>query len=332
LLTRSRRSVRRLRSGRRARSAALARGVSVAIAIHGGAGLVQPNSLSPEREAACLHGLRRALDVGYAVLAGGGAAVDAVLEAVVALEDDPLFNAGRGAVLTAAGTVELDAAIMDGRERRAGAVASVTGVRNPVRLARLVMDSTPHVLMVGAGAEALAAEHGLPRAPLSYFRTDERVAQLHAAQGQPFALGSSASRLDEYGTVGAVARDRMGHLAAATSTGGMTNKRPGRVGDTPIIGAGTFAWDRTCAVSGTGHGEPYIRASLAARVSAYVELGGLSVAAAADRVIAELPELRGAGGLIAVGADGTIAMPFNTAGMFRASRSADGQTVIAIWR
>lgn len=311
--------------------AAIAGVVPFSIAIHGGAGLLQRHSLSPEREAACLSGLARALRAGHALLDAGGSALDAVVESVRVLEDDPLFNAGRGAVLAADGTVELDAAVMDGRDRSAGAVAAVHGVRNPVLLASLVRASTPHVLLVGAGAERLAAEHGLRVEPLEYFVTPERVDQLKVAQGHTFSLGAGGPRTDVYGTVGAVARDRAGHLAAATSTGGMTNKRPGRVGDTPVIGAGTFAWDRTCAVSGTGHGEPFVRLSVAARVSAYMDIGGLDLAQAAARVIGELPELGGAGGLIAVGADGTVALPFNTGGMFRAAQRGHEPPFVAIW-
>jgi L-asparaginase / beta-aspartyl-peptidase len=189
-----------------------------------------------------------------------------------------------------------------------------------------VKDLTPHVLVVGAGAERLAAEHQLRFEPATYFRTEERVRQLSAAQH----LAASSST-DVYGTVGAVARDRAGHVAAATSTGGMVNKRPGRVGDTPIIGAGTFAWDHTCAVSGTGHGEPFVRLSVASRVSAYMEMRGMGVAEAAAAVLRDLPGVGGAGGLIAVGADGVVAMPFNTAGMFRGSRRGDEVPEIAIW-
>ncbi|MEQ1505306.1 MAG: isoaspartyl peptidase/L-asparaginase, partial [Myxococcota bacterium] len=276
----------------------------------------------------CRAGLRAALDAGAAVLRAGGSAVDASVAAVVVLEDDPLFNAGRGAVLAADGSVELDAAVMDGSDRRAGAIAGAKTPRNPILLARAVMDHTPHVLLAGAGADALAIERSLPIEPPSYFRTDERAAQLARAQG--FTLDAAGT--DVYGTVGAVARDEAGHVAAATSTGGMTNKRPGRVGDSPILGAGTFAWDRTCAISGTGHGEPFVRLGVAARVSAWIELGGLTLAAAADRVIRdELPGLGGRGGLIAVDASGAIAMPFVTGGMFRGVIADDRAPETAIW-
>jgi beta-aspartyl-peptidase (threonine type) len=260
------------------------------------------------------------------VLASGGAALDAVVAAVVSLEEDPLFNAGRGAVLTSDGTVELVAAVMDGRTREGGAVAGARTVRNPVRLARAVMESTPHVLLVGEGAELLANERGLERVDPSFFVTDERLDQLARIRAE------EKVKLDVYGTVGAVARDASGHLAAATSTGGMVNKRPGRVGDTPILGAGTFAWDRTCAVSGTGHGEPFVRLGAAARVSALMELAGLALAEAVRRVIqVELPVLEGEGGLVAVDAAGDVALEFNSAGMFRGWLRDGGEPYVEIW-
>jgi len=296
------------------------------IAVHGGAGLVHRHSLTPEREEACRAGLRDALAAGADVLGRRGTALDAAVAAVVSLEDNPLFNAGRGAVLTADGRIELDAAVMDGRSRAAGAVAGVRTVRNPIRLARAVMERTPHVLLIGDGAEGLAAEVGLERVDPSFFRTAERVEQLARTRAEQEA------KLDVYGTVGAVARDLDGHLAAATSTGGMVNKRPGRVGDTPVIGAGTFAWDRTCAVSGTGHGEPFVRLGVGARVSALMELAGLSLAAAARRVIHdELPELHGDGGLVAVDTAGEVALAFNSAGMFRGWVRDGGVPHVEIW-
>ena len=222
-----------------------------AIAVHGGAGAVPRAALTPEREARYREGLERALDAGYALLEGGGSSLDAVTTAVRILEDDPLFNAGHGAALTRDGAAELDAAIMDGRQLRAGAVASVRHVRNPIELARRVMEKSRHVLLVGAGAEEFALEEKFQLVPNLYFRTAERVEQLEAEQ-----RGARVSDLvpSTRGTVGAVARDTAGNLAAATSTGGMTNKRPGRVGDSPIIGAGTYAKNGVCAVSATGHG------------------------------------------------------------------------------
>ncbi|MEZ4241081.1 MAG: isoaspartyl peptidase/L-asparaginase [Myxococcota bacterium] len=303
--------------------------MAYALAVHGGAGLIRADSLSPAREAACREALVRALAAGEAVLRRGGAALDAVTAAVVVLEDDPVFNAGRGAVLCADGSVELDAAVMDGRTRAAGAVAAAKTPRNPVMLARAVMERTPHVLVVGAGADVLAAELGLSLAARAWFVTPEREAQLAAATGVTLDHDAKA---DVYGTVGAVAADRDGHVAAATSTGGMTGQRPGRVGDTPVIGAGTWAWDRTCAVSGTGHGEPFVRLGVGQRISALCELAGLDLAAAAERVIREeLPGLEGRGGVIAVDGQGNVAMPFNTAGMFRGSVREGEAPVVAIW-
>lgn len=298
------------------------------LVVHGGAGLLRRASLTPEREAACRAGLEAALAQGERVLSVGGSALDAVEAAVIVLEDDPVFNAARGAVLASDGGVELDAAVMDGRTRRAGAIAGARTPRNPIRLARAVMEHTPHVLLGGAGADAFASELALPTELQDYFRTPERIAQLENVRKPP----PVAPEPDVYGTVGAVACDRDGHVAAATSTGGTTNKRPGRVGDTPILGAGTFAWDRTCAVSGTGHGEPFVRLGVAQRVSAWMELGGLDLETAAERVIQrEILELEGRGGLIAVDASGRIATPFNTGGMFRGSvREGEGPQV-AIW-
>ena len=304
-----------------------------ALAIHGGAGLVRRDVLTGEREQRCLRTLSAALEVGRAVLEAGGSALDAVEATVVHLEDDPVFNAGRGSVLNADGRVEMDASVMDGRGRRAGAVAGVTTVRNAVRLARAVMDHTPHVMLIGEGAEAFARERGLVTVDPSWFLVEERLEQLNRAKEQQrFELDHGSDHKDVYGTVGAVARDRSGHLAAATSTGGMINKRPGRVGDSPIIGAGTFADDATCAVGGTGHGEPFVRLGVSARVSALMELAGLSLEQATHRVIfEELPKLDGQGGLIAVDRDGNVALPFNTAGMFRGWVREGEAPSVAIW-
>jgi beta-aspartyl-peptidase (threonine type) len=306
----------------------------LALALHGGAGLIRRNSLSPERERACLAGLRAALDAGYRILEQGGTALDAVQRTVECLEDDPLFNAGRGSVLAHGGRIELDAAIMDGRDRTAGAVAAVTSPRNPIAAARAVCERTPHVLLCGPGADDFIREAGLAVADLAWFLTPERIAQYQAVTATGgFTLdhdghGGSTGAL---GTVGAVACDARGDLAAATSTGGMVNKRPGRVGDSPIIGAGTFAWNPTCAVSATGHGEPFMRLSVAARVSALMELAGLDLCRAGHRVIhQDLADVHGQGGLVAVDAQGHVCMPFNTGGMFRAARTAEGVTV-EIW-
>jgi L-asparaginase/beta-aspartyl-peptidase (threonine type) len=306
----------------------------LALVVHGGAGLIRRDSLTPEREDRCRAGLRAALDAGWAVLHAGGSALDAVQASVVALEEDPAFNAGRGAVLAAGGTVELDAAIMDGTGRAAGAIAGATLPRSPIAAARAVLSGTPHVLLCGPGADAFIVDAGLETADASWFETPERRAQYEAVAavgGYGLDHGPLGGKKDVYGTVGAVACDRGGHVAAATSTGGMVNKLHGRVGDTPVIGAGTYAWDQTCAVSGTGHGEPFIRLAVAHRISDLMELAGLSVAEAAERVIrVELPAVAGEGGVIAVDAAGRIAMPFNTGGMFRGWRT-EAETGVQIW-
>jgi len=300
-----------------------------AIAIHGGAGAVPRASLSAQREQRFRAGLEAALDGGYAVLERGGSSLDAVATAVRILEDDPCYNAGHGAALTRDGAVELDAAIMDGKQMRAGAVASLRHVKNPVDLARHVMEKSRHVLLVGPGAEEFALEEGLTLVPNRYFRTAERLEQLQAEQ-----RGERVSELvpATQGTVGAVARDDAGNLAAATSTGGMTNKRPGRVGDSPIIGAGTYAKNRVCAVSATGHGEYFIRAVAAHHVCAAVEYRGLALEEAVREMLHEvLPALGGDGGLIAVDHAGRIAMDFSTEGMFRGARDSNGRRDIAIY-
>jgi len=300
-----------------------------AIAIHGGAGAVPRATLSPERERAYRAGLEAALDGGSAVLERGGSSLDAVTAAVRILEDDPLFNAGRGAALTREGAAELDAAIMDGRQQRAGAVASVRHVKNPVELARRVMEKSRHVLLVGPGAEEFALEEGFALMPNLYFRTPERISQLEHEQ-----RGERVSDLvpPGQGTVGAVARDRDGNLAAATSTGGMTNKRPGRVGDSPIIGAGTYAKNGVCAVSATGHGEYFIRAVAAHHVCAAVEYRGLTLELAMRELLNDiLRGLGGDGGLIGVDRDGRIVMEFSTEGMYRGARDSSGRSEIAIY-
>lgn len=301
-----------------------------AIAIHGGAGAVPRATLSSEREQRYRAGLEAALDGGYAVLERGGSSLDAVTAAVRILEDDPCFNAGRGAALTRDGAAELDAAIMDGRQQRAGAVASVRHVKNPVELARRVMEKSRHVLLVGGGAEEFALEEGFALVPNLYFRTPERQSQLEHEQ-----RGERVSDLvppPAHGTVGAVARDRDGNLAAATSTGGMTNKRPGRVGDSPIIGAGTYAKNGVCAVSATGHGEYFIRAVAAHHVCAAVEYRGLTLELAIRELLHDiLSGLGGDGGLIGVDRDGRIVMDFSTEGMYRGARDSSGRSEIAIY-
>jgi len=293
-----------------------------AIAIHGGAGAVSRTTLAAERERRYRAGLEAALDGGYAVLERGGSSLDAVAAAVRLLEDHPSFNAGHGAALTRDGAAELDAAIMDGRQLRAGAVASVRHVRNPIDLARRVMEKSRHVLLVGAGAEEFALEEHFTLVPNQYFRTAERLEQLESDLVPPAPQG----------TVGAVACDAAGNLAAATSTGGMTNKRPGRVGDSPIIGAGTYAKNGVCAVSATGHGEYFIRAVAAHHVCAAVEYRGLTLEQAIHELLhGILRTLGGDGGLIAIDGDGRIVMDFSTEGMFRGARDAAGRREIAIY-
>jgi beta-aspartyl-peptidase (threonine type) len=284
--------------------------------IHGGAGTIRREEMTAEREARHREALLVALAAGEAVLAQGGAALDAVAEAVRSLEDCPLFNAGRGGTFTNAGTIEMDAAVMRGEDRAAGAVAGVTRIRNPVLAARCVMERTPHVLLAGPAADAFAEAEGLDMAPPEYFRTEHRWQQLQAAlAAQRVALDHDLPA--RMGTVGAVARDAAGRLAAATSTGGMTNKRPGRVGDSPLIGAGTWA-DRHVAVSCTGVGEAFIRCAAAHEVSALVRLGGRGLALAAAQVaLWEVPDCGGRGGLIAVDAAGEPAIAFGTEGMYR---------------
>ena len=303
----------------------------IAIAIHGGAGVISRASMTAENERAYREDLGRALDAGYAVLESGGAGMDAVVAAVKILEDSPYFNAGKGAVFNHEGLNELDAAIMDGATQKAGAVAGVRHVKNPIELARMVMERTPHVLLSGEGAEEFALEQGVALVPGSYFYTERRWKQLEDAQ-RAERTASLTEDIGYFGTVGAVARDRNGNLAAATSTGGMTNKRWGRIGDSPIIGAGTYADNATCAVSATGSGEYFIRAVVAHEICARVRLSGVSAATAArDVVHGRLKEIGGDGGVIVVDRDGALSLEFNTEGMFRAARDSRGRREIAIY-
>jgi beta-aspartyl-peptidase (threonine type) len=302
-----------------------------ALAIHGGAGTLRRGEMTVEREALYRAGLARAVSAGRDVLAWGGSALDAVTLAVCALEEDPLFNAGRGAVFTRAGTQEMDAAVMDGRNRRAGAVAAIFGPRNPILAARAVMESSPHVLLIGDGAMSFCREAGLEFAEAAYFFTESRWKALQAtlAQEEAGLVDSDESR--RHGTVGAVARDRDGNLAAATSTGGMTGKLPGRVGDSPVIGAGTYADNATCAVSATGHGEFFIRYAAAHEIAARMAHGGQSLTDAAKAVVGELGRVGGSGGVVAVGCDGALALPFNCMGMYRGYVRDDGIVYTAIY-
>jgi len=301
------------------------------LAIHGGAGTLPRAEMRGEQELNYRAGLAEALDAGYAVLQARGSSLDAVTRAVMVLEDNPLFNAGRGSVFTHDGRNELDAAIMDGRTLRAGAVSALTHIKNPIDLARAVMEHSEYVMLSGAGAEEFALSRGVALVPQSYFHTPERWRQLERVRGGD--AGLSAMTISHVGTVGAVALDDDGRLAAATSTGGMTGKRYSRVGDSPIIGAGTYADDRSCAVSATGHGEIFIRAAVAHDICARVRFGGRSLRdAVREVVLEELPALHGEGGVIAIDRSGEIAMEFNSEGMFRASRKSDEEPRIAIYR
>jgi beta-aspartyl-peptidase (threonine type) len=310
-----------------------------AFAIHGGAG-------SEDKEAAYQAKLAEALAAGEKVLAEGGAALDAVVAAITLMEDSPLFNAGKGAVFTADGKNELDSSIMDGATLNAGAVSGVTNVKNPILLARAVMDRSKHVMLQGKGAETFAAENGLEIVDPEYFYTERRWQQLQKAKEQKTGaiLDHDLEFLDpddlpddlddhKFGTVGAVALDRHGNLAAGTSTGGMTNKSWGRVGDSPIIGAGTYASNTSCAVSATGSGEYFIRATVARSVCALMEYGNLPLDVAADRIIMQqLGEMGGDGGIISLDRDGNIALVFNTKGMYRASVREGEEPVIGIYQ
>lgn len=297
----------------------------VTILVHGGAGALAPGRYTAEEEAAYKAKLAEALEAGYAILENGGEAVDAVEAAIVIMEDSPYFNAGKGAVFTREGKNELDASIMEGRTRNAGAVAGVTRVKNPIRLAREVMENSEHVMFARDGAETFAKERGLELVKEKYFYTERRWKTYRDALEREKKQEDASLPADfKYGTVGAVALDADGDLAAGTSTGGMTLKRYGRVGDAPIIGAGTFADNASCAVSATGHGEYFMRLTIARDICAQVEYAGASVADAADDVINNrLENLGGDGGVIVLGKDGDYAMTFNSAGMFRGVKTAD---------
>jgi beta-aspartyl-peptidase (threonine type) len=293
------------------------------LVIHGGAGVIERSRITPEKDREIRAALDAALAAGSAVLDRGGGALDAVEAAVRVLEDDPNFNAGHGSVFTFDGKIELDASIMDGRNRAAGAVTGVTTTRNPVSLARRVMEQSGHVFLSDEGADGFARQQKLEQVPNSWFATPYRKRQLEEYKSKKVAA------LDveyKYGTVGAVALDRAGHVAAATSTGGMTGKRWGRIGDSPIVGAGTYADDRACAVSATGAGEYFIRVGAAHEICARMRLAGESGQAAADAVMAEIKALGGSGGVILVSPGGEAVYSFNTPGMYRGTASADGRS------
>jgi beta-aspartyl-peptidase (threonine type) len=303
-----------------------------ALVIHGGAGVSSRESVSAEDEKAIRHDLDLALDAGQAVLASGGSALDAVTAAIVVLEDSPWFNAGRGSVYNAEGRHELDASIMEGKSKRAGAVAGVTSIRNPIRLARAVMEHSEHVMLATLGAEQFAdTRPEIERVPQTYYGTARRMKQLEDARALEAAAAKHTVQGTYFGTVGAVALDAQGNIAAGTSTGGMTNKRFSRVGDSPIIGCGTYA-DARCGVSGTGWGEFFIRAAVAHDICARVAYRGDTLADAAEAVVnGEVVRLGGDGGAIALDVEGNIAMPFNTPGMYRGWVNPDGSRGTAIF-
>lgn len=327
---------------------------TLGFAIHGGAGTMARGQMSAELEAEYRAGLTAALVAGHDILRAGGASLDAVIAAITLLEDNPLFNAGRGAVFTDAGTNELDASIMEGRNLRAGAVAGVRRIKNPITLARLVMERSPHVLFTTDAAERFAQSQNVALVDPKYFYTEQRWQDLQRAKERerqqqqqrpqtpatspatPRKLGSSqpagAVYDAKFGTVGAVALDRSGDLAAGTSTGGFTNKRSGRIGDSPIIGAGTYADNQTCAVSATGDGEYFIRAAVAHDISAQIAYRNADIDTAAAAAIAKVGRLGGSGGVIAIDRNGRIAMPFNTAGMYRAYIDPAGKPVVKIYK
>ena len=336
----------------------------ITLVIHGGAGTITRANMTPEKEKAYNEALNQALQTGYAILKKGGTSLDAVEATVRVMEDSPLFNAGKGAVFTHDGRNELDAAIMDGQSLKAGSIAGATTVRNPITAARAVMEKSEHVLLTGAGADQFAREKGLVIVSPEYFRTEARYQQLQkalaedksagtadqlntptkaAAPAQPKGktkAGKPQSYQDQqiftegkkYGTVGAVALDQFGNLAAATSTGGMTNKRYGRVGDAPIIGAGTYADNQSCAVSATGWGEYFIRATVARDIAARMEYGKQPLKEAAQATIDKVAKLGGDGGLIALDREGNLTMPFNSEGMYRGYMKANGQTEVLIYK
>jgi len=304
------------------------------IAIHGGAGTLVKGMMTPDKELVYKTALKLALDIGYDILDKGGDAIDAVEVAVKSLEDSHLFNAGKGSVFTAEGTHEMDASIMDGKTRNAGAVSLVTGIKNPISLAKDVMMKSEHVFLAGEGAMRFAKAQGYSYEKEDYFFDELRYQQWQDIKGSDsFQLDHSVKKDSKFGTVGAVACDKEGNIAAATSTGGMTNKKYGRVGDSPIIGSGNYANNATCAVSCTGSGEFFIRGVVAYDVAALIEHKNYSLAQAADEVINKrILEINGDGGLIAVDSKGNIAMPFNTEGMYRACRNSEGIEEVLIYK
>ena len=304
------------------------------IAIHGGAGTLVKGMMTPEKELAYKKGLKEALDDGYSILERGGTAVDAVEKAVKTLEDSHLFNAGKGSVFTATETHEMDASIMDGKNLNAGAVTLISGIKNPVSLAKDVMEKSEHVFLAGEGAMQFAKKLNYSLEDDNYFYDELRHQQwLEVKNTDTFQLDHSAKKDSKFGTVGAVACDKEGNIAAATSTGGMTNKKWGRVGDSPLIGAGNYANNKTCAVSCTGSGEYFIRGVVAYDVSCLIEFKGMSLEEATNEVIHKrILEIGGDGGLIAINTKGNISMPFNTEGMYRAMKTSSGMYEVSIFK
>jgi beta-aspartyl-peptidase (threonine type) len=305
------------------------------IAVHGGAGTILRSLMTPEKEAFYIKGLQEAIDAGHKILISGGSSVDAVEAAVMALENFPLFNAGKGAVFTNKGTHEMDASIMDGKTLEAGAVSGISNVQNPVALARVIKDKSGHVFLCGSEAETFAKLMQLPFQPDDYFYEEGRYKQwqeVKDSEGYQLDHTVNSGEGKKFGTVGAVALDLHGNIAAATSTGGMTNKRFGRVGDSPMIGAGTYANNHTCAVSCTGHGEYFIRAVVAYDISCLMEYKGYTLKQACDYVVKDkLVKLGGEGGLIAIDISGNIELPFNSEGMYRAYKKGNTDAVIKIY-
>ena len=302
------------------------------IAVHGGAGTISKNKLTQDKEAQYTKGLEEALSAGEVILKAGGTSIEAVASAVRCLEDHPLFNAGKGSVFTFEGTHEMDAAIMCGKTLKAGSVAGIQSIKNPISLAKKIMDTSEFVFLSGQGAENFAREHQLEFESGDYFFTEDRFLQLQSARnGSRVQLDHADDK--KFGTVGAVAIDRQGNLAAATSTGGMTNKRYGRIGDSPVIGAGTYANNHTCAVSATGHGEYFIRSVVAYDISCLMEYKGFDLQKACEKVVNEkLIKLKGEGGVIAVDLNGNISLCFNSEGMYRAYVKEGGKKEVRIFR
>jgi beta-aspartyl-peptidase (threonine type) len=304
----------------------------IGLVVHGGAGTMERAKMTTEREREYRAGVENALRAGWEILQHGGSSLDATEVAVRTFEDDPNFNAGKGSVFNSAGVNEMDAAIMDGKTLKAGAVAAVQHVKNPIDLARLVMEKSPHVLMAGEGAENFAKEHGVELVDAKYFFTQYRWDELQKDKAKEKGAAGDKKFFVSHGTVGAVALDRNGNLAAATSTGGKSNKLPGRIGDTPIVGAGTYANNATCAVSGTGDGEFYIMATAGHDVSALMEYRRKTVEEATITVLEKIGKLGGTGGMIAIDKNGKMALPFNTSGMYRGYVDANGKFVTEIFR